>query len=186
VKKENDAYAALANAGFFPAEPLDLTNADNDQVAKIVTVRMKEAHDHSRVSPEGRALGEQMARLYDIALARLGDEADQGERCKTCAFRAGTVPNGCAQTQMDISKCAAEGIPFYCHQHRGELCHGWIITRIGLADVLPGLAHLTKDTPLSPPDSQRHIVDAAEAKRERRAEKRRQIAARQAAKRSAP
>lgn len=141
---------------------------------------MKEAHDHHRVSVEGRMLGEQMARLYDIAEKRLGDEADEGERCKTCAFRAGTVPNGCAQTQLDISKCVAEGIPFYCHQNVGQLCHGWVITRIGLRDVLPGLAYMTKDTPLSPPDSQRHIVDAAEAKRERRAEKRRQLTARAA------
>lgn len=143
--------------------------------AKVAT--MIEARDHHRVSTEGQALGQQMALLYDIAQRRLGDQADEGERCKTCAYRAGTVPNGCAQTQLDISKCTAEGIPFYCHQRQGELCHGWIITRTGLADVLPGLAHLTKDTQLSPPDSQRHIVDAAEEKRERRAEKRRQLAA---------
>jgi hypothetical protein len=144
---------------------------------------MKEAHDHHRVSAEGQALGEQMVRLYDIAARRLGDQADEGERCRTCAYRAGTVPNGCAQTQLDISKCTAEGIPFYCHQHRGELCHGWIVTRTGLHDVLPGLAQLTKHTKLSPPDSQRHIVDAAEAKRERRAEKRRQITIRAAIRR---
>jgi len=144
---------------------------------------MKEAHDHHRVSPEGQFLGEQMARLYEIAEQRLGDDADPDERCKTCAFRAGTVPNGCAQTQLDISKCAAEGIPFHCHQHRGQLCHGWVTVRIGLRDQLAGMAELTKDTPLSPPDSEFHIVQAAEVKRERRAEKRRQISARQAAQR---
>lgn len=138
---------------------------------------MKEAYDHYRISPEGRHLGQQMARLYDLAEERLGDLADPDERCKTCAFRAGTVPNGCAQTQLDISKCAAEGIPFYCHQHRGQLCHGWVTLRIALRDQLDGLAHLTKDTKLSPPDSQRYIVDAAEAKRERRAAKLRQFSA---------
>lgn len=138
---------------------------------------MEEAHDHSRVSPEGRQLGEQMAKLYDIAERRLGAMADPDERCKSCAFRPGTVPNGCAQTQLDISKCAAEGIPFYCHQHRGQLCHGWATVRIGLGDVLPSLAGHTSDYRLSPPDSQAHIVNAAEAKRERRAEKRRQLAA---------
>lgn len=143
---------------------------------------MKEAYDHHRVTPEGQFLGEQMARLYDIAEKRLGDMADPDERCKTCAFRAGTVPNGCPQTQLDISKCVAESIPFYCHQHRGQLCHGWVTTRIGLGARLGGLAELTKDTPLSPPDSQRHIVDAAEAKRKRRAKKRMVIAARAAAK----
>lgn len=141
---------------------------------------MDEAYDHHRVSPEGRQLGEQMARLYDLAEKRLGDQADEDQRCKTCAFRAGTVPNGCAQTQLDISKCAADGIPFYCHQHRGQLCNGWVTVRIGLGDILPPMAGTKYDYPLSPPDSQRHIVDAAEAKRERRAEKRRQLAAKRA------
>lgn len=145
---------------------------------------MKEAYDHHRVSPEGVALGTSMAKLYDIAERRLGNMADPDERCKTCAFRAGTVPNGCEQTQLDISKCVAEDIRFYCHQHRGQLCHGWVTTRIGLGGVLDalGMAEHTKDTPLSPPDSQRHIVDAAEAKRERKAARRRELAARQAAK----
>lgn len=155
---------------------------------------MIEAHDHHRVSPEGQALGQQMARLFDIAEKRLTDAGETiprtpltelDERCKTCAFRAGTVPNGCAQTQIDVSKCAAEGIPFYCHQHQGQLCRGWVVTRAGLRDVLPQMAHVTKDTKLSPPDSQRHIVDAAEQKRERRAAKRRQIAAKAATRRSA-
>ena len=140
---------------------------------------MKEAHDHHRVSPEGQALGQQMARMYDIAEMRLGGvDAEPGERCRTCAFRAGTVPNGCAQTQLDISKCVADGIPFYCHQHRGQLCHGWVVTRMGLRDLVLPLAGTEHDYPLSPPDSQRHIVDAAQAKRERRAETRRQLAAR--------
>lgn len=138
---------------------------------------MKEAHDHHRVTPEGRLLGEQMAKMFDIAERRLGTMADQDERCASCAFRPGTVPNGCAQTQLDVSKCVAEGIPFYCHQPGGHMCHGWSTVSIGLADVLPSLAHLTKDTKLSPPDSQFHIVEAAEAKRERRAAKRRQLAA---------
>ncbi len=142
---------------------------------------MQEAYDHHRVSPEGRVLGEQMARLYDLAEKRLGDRADPDERCKTCAFRAGTVPNGCAQTQLDISKCAADNIPFYCHQHRGQLCHGWVTVRIGLGDLLPRMAGTKHDYALSPPDSQFHIVEAAEAKRERRASKRRAIAERQAA-----
>lgn len=136
---------------------------------------MKEAHDHHRVTVEGRALGEQMAKLFDIAERRLGVLADQDERCLTCAFRAGTVPNGCPQTGLDTSKCLAEVIPFYCHQDLAKLCHGWSTCHIGLHDILPPL---DCDYPLSPPDSQRHIVDAAEAKRERRAEKRRQLAQR--------
>jgi hypothetical protein len=93
--------------------------------------------------------------LYEIAEQRLvaaGETiphthlTELTKRCKTCAFRAGTVLNGCAQAQMHISKCAAEGIPFYCHQHQGQLCRGWTVTRAGLRDVLPGMAHLTKRT----------------------------------------
>ena len=141
---------------------------------------IKPQYDHHRVSPEGQLLGKQMVRLYDLAQRRLGEDAEPGERCKSCAFREGTVPNGCAQTQLDISKCAADGIPFYCHQHKGQLCHGWVIVRMGLGDLLPPMAGTEHDYPLSPPDEQRHIVDAAEAKRERRAAKRRAIAARQA------
>lgn len=141
---------------------------------------MKEAHDHSRVTPEGQALGTQMARLFDIAVRRLAENARPDTRCKSCAFRPGTVPNGCAQTQLDTSKCAAEGIPFYCHQATG-ICHGWATVNAGLGDLLPSLVGHSCDYPLSPPDSQRHIVDAAEAKRARRAEKRRAIAERLAA-----
>jgi len=144
---------------------------------------MKEAHDHHRVSQEGQALGQQMAKLFDLAERNLTDMAGPDDRCKTCAFRAGTVPNGCAQTQLDISKCVAEDIPFYCHQHVGHLCHGWVTTRTGIGGALDklGMAEQTKDIALSPPDSQRHIFDAAEEKRERRAAKRRALAERQTA-----
>lgn len=142
---------------------------------------MKEAHDHHRITPEGQVLGQQMAKLFDIATRRLGSLADPDERCTSCAFRLGTVPNGCAQTQLDISKCVAEGIPFYCHQKPGHLCAGWGTCHIGLHDILPPeFAASTKDQKLSPPDSQFHIVEAAEAKRERRAAKRRAIAERHA------
>jgi hypothetical protein len=139
---------------------------------------MKEAHDHHRVTPEGKMLGQQMVRLHDLAVRRLALRVELEERCQTCAFRPGTVPNGCAQTQLDISKCVAEGIPFHCHQNIGQLCAGWATCYIGLGDILPpAFAASTKDQKLSPPDSQFHIVQAAEAKRERRAEKRRQLAA---------
>lgn len=95
---------------------------------------MKEAHDHKRVTPEGRALGEQMARLTDKAIATLAAEGEADDRCKSCAFRAGTVPNGCPQTQMDALKCVVEGVPFLCHQadRKESACHGWYAARIAL------------------------------------------------------
>ncbi|HWN46806.1 MAG TPA: hypothetical protein VNM71_05580 [Steroidobacteraceae bacterium] len=96
---------------------------------------MREAHDHHRVTPEGRALGEQTARLADAECAVLALAGEPDERCKTCAFRAGTVPNGCLQTQADAFKAVSEDVPFMCHQHqdaRGRydrICYGWFAVR---------------------------------------------------------
>jgi len=92
---------------------------------------MKEAHDHHRVSPEGREIGEQMARLAQREIEKLKAEGEPVECCRTCAFRPGTVPNGCLQTQMDALKCVLEGVPFMCHQDQKlqTVCHGWFAAR---------------------------------------------------------
>lgn len=96
---------------------------------------MKEARNHHRVSPEGRKLGVVAARLADAECAALVLDGEEDERCQSCAFRAGTVPNGCLQTQLDVMKAVAEDIPFMCHQHldqRGrpsKVCHGWFAAR---------------------------------------------------------
>lgn len=98
--------------------------------------------DHKRVSPEGRVLGARMASLYDRALAVLAAEGESDERCKSCAFTHGTVPNGCLQTQMDVMKAVVEGIPFNCHQadRKGWPCHGWYALRavIGATEKVKG------------------------------------------------
>ena len=100
--------------------------------------------DHKRVSPEGRVLGARMASLADRAVARLAAEAEgqDDERCKSCAFTIGTVPNGCLQTQMDVMKAVVEGIPFNCHQadRKGWPCHGWYALRavIGATEKVKG------------------------------------------------
>lgn len=88
-------------------------------------------HDHSRVSPEGRSIGLKMAGIADRAAAELAAEGVADERCKSCAFRAGTVPNGCAQTQADVLKCLVEQVPFRCHQadRNNAVCHGWLLAR---------------------------------------------------------
>lgn len=95
---------------------------------------MKEAHDHSRVSPEGKQVGEEMARLSDSEIKKLEEKGVADERCKTCAFRAGTVPNGCIQTQADAMKCVMEGHLFICHQDlkNQKPCFGYMTARASI------------------------------------------------------
>lgn len=83
----------------------------------------------NRVTPEGQRLGEQMSRLTDIEVGKLiaDGEWSKDERCKSCAFRHGTVPNGCIQTQADALKCLLERKTFGCHVpgHGHGTCMGW-------------------------------------------------------------
>lgn len=83
----------------------------------------------------GRALGKQLARLCDAAETEQRKHfPDMQERCKTCAFRGGSLPNGCEETVMDAIKCVIEGVGFMCHHSpkdgKGgytELCQGWFL-----------------------------------------------------------
>lgn len=76
-------------------------------------------------TPEGRALGAQMARLCDGEIAN----GKRDDRCDTCAFRAGDhLANGSPETLMSALKCAMEGEPFWCHEH-DRACGGWAIMR---------------------------------------------------------
>lgn len=119
---------------------------------------MKEAKDHSRVTPEGRAAGFSTARLVEPAVADLVRQGEPDERCKSCAGTLGTVPNGCAQTQLDFIKAAAEGVPFLCHQadRKRMPCHAWYAVRVAIrkADKHRG-TQLTVKAPwdFSPPDA---------------------------------
>ena len=90
--------------------------------------------DHSRVTPEGRAMGAQMVRLVTPTIEQLARDGEPDERCKSCAFRPGTVPNGCPQTQLDALKAVVEGVPFTCHQadRRAWPCHGWYAARVAI------------------------------------------------------
>lgn len=114
--------------------------------------------DHSRVTPAGKAMGAQMVRLTEPTILQLAAEGEADERCKSCAFRLGTVPNGCPQTQSDVLKCVVEGVPFNCHQadRAGKSCHGWFAARVAIRQ-----AEERRGTPLpvtecpwefSPPD----------------------------------
>lgn len=92
------------------------------------------AKDHSRVTPEGRALGFQTARLVEPAVAEMVRQGEPDERCKSCAGIYGTVPNGCLQTQGDFIKAVIEDVPFLCHQadRRGHPCHAWFAARVSI------------------------------------------------------
>lgn len=110
-------------------------------------------YDHHRVSPEGRAIGSQLVRLVEPVIKHLEAHGDSDERCKSCAFRAGTVPNGCLQTMMDAVKAMSEQKPFYCHVERyvdgtNKLCAGWLATQWGAADHEP----VACSWEFSPPD----------------------------------
>lgn len=102
-------------------------------------------------SPEGQAIGKELARLTEQArtdlVDRLGLDAVAEllpDPCQSCAFRAGTSPNGCPEAVLDALKCVMEGVPFYCHQsppngrggHTG-LCRGYLTARAGLVGKTP-------------------------------------------------
>jgi hypothetical protein len=112
---------------------------------------------HHRVTPEGKMIGALMVRLAEAEIARLAIEGEPDERCASCAFRLGTVPNGCPQTQMDVSKAVAEKVPFMCHavkQIGTKVCHGWFAA-VREAQRRPNFAMLAEHTrkiPFSPPD----------------------------------
>ena len=75
-------------------------------------------------SPQGRALGKELARLCDGEIAKL----DEDRRCGTCAFRLGTYPNGCVATLIDALGCALKRQPFMCHESNRP-CAGWLSIR---------------------------------------------------------
>jgi uncharacterized Zn-binding protein involved in type VI secretion len=108
-------------------------------------------------------MGKSAARLAELGRARLSEMGLDNVKapnlrdgmCKTCACQAGSVPNGCPQTQMDFLKAAAEGKPFLCHSPMdGRICTGWVRVRAELvANPLPPQAmDLLAKHQYSPPD----------------------------------
>lgn len=88
----------------------------------------------NRPTEVGKALGANLARLCDAEEIKLRERLpDMAERCKSCAFRAGTIPNGCPETLMDAIKASIEWVPFLCHERLDvdrkphEWCAGWFI-----------------------------------------------------------
>lgn len=84
-------------------------------------------------TPEGQALGTELARLIAPRLAQVKELFPEvPPTCNECAFVAGTIPNGCAETLMDAVKCLAEREPFFCHKgvtdpnNPKRLCAGFV------------------------------------------------------------
>lgn len=81
----------------------------------------------NRPTPEGRMVGRELARLADQAEAESLKKFPKSRvRCRTCAFRAGTIPNGCVSTVMDAMKCVMEQKEFLCHEDMPHPCMGWV------------------------------------------------------------
>ena len=102
-------------------------------------------------------MGEKLSRLTDIEVGKLIAEGEwtEDERCTTCAFRHGTVPNGCLQTQLDTYKAVLEKKTFNCHVPRNGLpagqwpCMGWFAAVQSRKDLAP----ISVPYPFSPPDA---------------------------------
>lgn len=106
---------------------------------------MSEAREtRNRPESAGFALGAELARFVDRAESENRLQGfEMPERCSTCAFRAGTAPNGCVTTVMDATKCMIEHIPFMCHHDRsGETtCAGFLAIMADRGpDAVPGIA----------------------------------------------
>ena len=87
-------------------------------------------------TPEGREMGAHLARWTEAALPKLAAMGQEDDRCKTCAFREGTVPNRCIDTVADAMKCVVEGEHmFLCHHPRAgetgydKACYGALRAR---------------------------------------------------------
>lgn len=90
-----------------------------------------QAAERNVPTPEGRALGAQLARLFKIERDNVEKQfPGSAQPCRSCAFVEGTFPNGCPETVMDALMCAVTGEPFFCHYDMKDgkptkLCAGW-------------------------------------------------------------
>lgn len=79
-------------------------------------------------------MGELAVKLAEKGVAIIVSEGEEDERCRSCAFTAGTVPNGCIQTQMDALKAIVERVPFLCHQadRKDRPCAGYYQAQVAI------------------------------------------------------
>lgn len=105
----------------------------------------------NRPDVSGEFFGRHLAKMAeDAAPAYRASFAAQGmpvpQRCSTCAFRLGTVPNRCLATVQDALKCAMERkVDFACHDKDAQtpdgrhVCVGWamVVTKAVLDERPP-------------------------------------------------
>lgn len=111
-------------------------SAPNRPMAKTET-------EQNKPCAMGKALGAILVKFCEPGIAELEAAGEPDERCKSCAFRLGTFPNGCLTTVQDAIKSVAEPKLFQCHQtdRKGKPCHGWYASRVarrvaGIADAV--------------------------------------------------
>jgi hypothetical protein len=122
-----------------PAETMDKRLAPTDR-ERFATLKDEARGNTERIDPMGVELQAHTLRLFvQPGLDQLAADGEPDTRCSTCAFRAGTVPGGCMQTQADALKAIMEDVPFMCHAHEvngrfDRLCHGWFAARVHMGD----------------------------------------------------
>jgi hypothetical protein len=110
-----------------------MTTSDQERFA---TLKDEARGNVERIDPLGISIQAQTMRLYvQPGLDDMAREGVPDTRCGTCAFREGTVPGGCVQTQADALKAILEDVPFMCHAHEENgkfthICHGWLAARV--------------------------------------------------------
>lgn len=115
-----------------PAIGFEKKIASQDYVDEI----KREVKNTSLITAEGARLGKLMAQLADTGFEMLqGADGFKDDRCVSCAFREGTVPNGCPETQLEVFDCVMnDKAAFACHcvQAGGErkLCAGWVAAKM--------------------------------------------------------
>ncbi len=90
-------------------------------------------------TPEGAAMGRELARFADIEEAKLSAAGNPvPKRCVDCAARLGTLPNQCESTLLTLIACTmTDGEEFMCHlaMSDGEptkVCRGYELLTQGI------------------------------------------------------
>lgn len=103
------------------------------------TLKEEALRNTARIDPMGVKMNEGAMRLFvEPGLELLAMVGEPDTRCGSCAFRRGTIPASCVQTQADAIKAVLEGVAFMCHAHMNvngvhdRKCHGWIAGRIAM------------------------------------------------------
>lgn len=136
----------------------------------------------NRPTPEGFMVGTMLARW-----AREGEPAARlvepttPPMCKSCAFRQGTIPNGCPETVLDALRVIVEqNDDFYCHREfddEGNAVHLCSGATFAMASQEAAAFRETCGGKLPFPEIE-HKAELDEERRQMRAERQKRKAAR--------